>query len=238
MRNTGVVAFKRVKRCIHTSTTLDNFEKPQRFLVIPPKPTVLVVAVLIATATFTSVLSPPGRVRGGDFNLLTDGGNFNATVTSTNNLFAADTSFFNATLFIPTDNPVKRLLFDPKDLEYGFTFDLFDGLNTVAFVLSAAMIMFVLPGRPIFLLLHVALSFTMMSYGTSFYLISQSYGYCAMYATASALCTLLIYICRFTTFVIEDIAKGDTRAPFFFLLSELQGVQRLLMLNNLLGNIN
>ncbi|KAF7136548.1 hypothetical protein RHSIM_Rhsim08G0165400 [Rhododendron simsii] len=110
----------------------------------------LVVAVLIATATLTSVLSPPGGVRGGDFNLFTDGGNFNATVTSINNLFAANTSFFNATLSIPTDNPVKRLLFDAKDLEYGKAFGLFYGLNTVASVLSAAMIMFVLPGKPIY----------------------------------------------------------------------------------------
>ncbi|KAF7136288.1 hypothetical protein RHSIM_Rhsim08G0165500 [Rhododendron simsii] len=108
----------------------------------------LVVAVLIAAATFTRVLSPRGGVCGGDFNLLTDGGNFNASVTSTNNLFAASTNFFNATLSIPTDNPVKRLLFDAKDLEYGFAFDLFYGFNTVAFVLSAAMIMFVLPVAP------------------------------------------------------------------------------------------
>ncbi|KAF7134769.1 hypothetical protein RHSIM_Rhsim08G0165800 [Rhododendron simsii] len=117
----------------------------------------LVVAVLIATATFTSVLSPPGGVSGGDFNLLIDGGNFNATVTSTNNLFAANTSFFNATLSIPTDNPAERLLFDAKDWEYGEGFALFYGVNTSAFVLSVAMIMFVLPAIPIFLLLHLAL---------------------------------------------------------------------------------
>ncbi|KAG5536784.1 hypothetical protein RHGRI_024272 [Rhododendron griersonianum] len=198
----------------------------------------LVVAVLIATATFTSVLSPPGGVRGGDFNLLTDGGNFNATVMSTNNLFAANTSFFNATLSIPTDNPVKRLLFDAKDLEYGAAFFIFCGFSTVAFVLSAAMIMFVLPGIPIFLLLHVALLYTMGSYGTSFYLISPSFGYCAMYVIASTLFGVLVYYCRLTTFAIEIIAKGNTRGPFFSFLSKIQGVQRLMMLNNLLGNIN
>ncbi|KAF7135766.1 hypothetical protein RHSIM_Rhsim08G0165000 [Rhododendron simsii] len=105
----------------------------------------LVVAVLIATATFTSVLSPPGGVRGGDFNLFTDGGNFNATVTSTNNLFVANTSFFNAILSLPSDNPAKRLLFGGKHLEYGKAFALFYAFNTAAFVLSAVMIMFVLP---------------------------------------------------------------------------------------------
>ncbi|KAF7134272.1 hypothetical protein RHSIM_Rhsim08G0165600 [Rhododendron simsii] len=209
----------------------------------------LVVAVLIATATFTSVLSPPGGVRGGDFNLLTDGGNFNATVTSTNNLFAANTSFFNATLSIPTDNPAERLLFDTKDWEYGQGFAIFYGVNTSAFVLSMAMIMFVLPAIPIFLLLHLALFFTMMSYGTSFYLISPSFGYCATYKIASGLSAGLVYDCRLAMFAIDIIAKGNIRAPLclsklqwverlIMMLSKLQGVQRLMMLNNLLGNIN
>ncbi|XP_058180505.1 ankyrin repeat-containing protein BDA1-like [Rhododendron vialii] len=192
----------------------------------------LVVAVLIATATFTSVLSPPGGVHGGDFNLLSDGGNFSAMVTSNNN---DNISVVEGNLFISTDNPAKRHLFDAQDLEYGNAFVLFYVFNTVAFVLSAAMIMFVLPGIPIFLLLHVALLYTMLSYGTSFYLISPSFGYCTIYVIASTLCASLVYCCRITMFAIENIAKGKRRVPFYW--SKLQG-ERLVMLNNLLGNIN
>ncbi|KAH7866616.1 hypothetical protein Vadar_022744 [Vaccinium darrowii] len=79
----------------------------------------LVVAAVIATATFQAVLSPPGGVGDpSDNNLLTNGSNINATVSSTtNNLFAANTSFINATLFVPSDDPGKRLLF--KDANPG-----------------------------------------------------------------------------------------------------------------------
>ncbi|KAG5536783.1 hypothetical protein RHGRI_024271 [Rhododendron griersonianum] len=158
------------------------------------------------------------------------------TVTFTNDLFDANTGFFNATLSIPTDNAANRLLFDSKDhLKYGMAFDNFYGLNTVVFVLSAATIMFVLPFISILILLHGALLVMMMGYGTSFYLISPSFGYCEMYVIASALCASLVYICRYTTFAIEEIAKGNTRDPFFKWLSKLQGSQRLMMLDNLIN---
>ncbi|KAI8543548.1 hypothetical protein RHMOL_Rhmol08G0227300 [Rhododendron molle] len=140
----------------------------------------LVVAVLIATATFTAVLSPPGGVGGGGNDLLSNGSNVNATVSSTNNLFGANTSFINATLSIPTDNPVKRLLFKdgPGAGTYGYAFRNFYVWNTGAFVLSMAVITFVLPiWNDLFALLQSALLFMMIAYGCSFSLISPSYGY-------------------------------------------------------------
>lgn len=87
--------------------------------------------MLIATATFQAVLSPPGGVGDpGDNNLLTNGSNINATVSSTTiNQFAANTSSINATLFIPTEDPDKRLIFKgvqgAKRTTYGYVFASF-----------------------------------------------------------------------------------------------------------------
>ncbi|XP_058180172.1 uncharacterized protein LOC131298713 [Rhododendron vialii] len=85
-------------------------------------------------------LEPLGGIGGGDNNLLTNGGNHvNATVSSTNNLLAANT------LSIPTDDPVKRFPFDVPDakhliLNYGAAFLTFYRFNTGAIVLSMSSI--------------------------------------------------------------------------------------------------
>ncbi|GFZ01131.1 hypothetical protein Acr_14g0007660 [Actinidia rufa] len=73
---------------------------------------VLVVAVLIATATFQAVLSPSGGGGSGGNNLLTNGSNINATVSFTNNnLPASNVSLksYIATIFTPPDNSIERV---------------------------------------------------------------------------------------------------------------------------------
>ncbi|KAH7866786.1 hypothetical protein Vadar_024950 [Vaccinium darrowii] len=126
----------------------------------------LVVAVLIATATYQAALSPPGGI--GDDALikaLTNGTNINGTVSSTNNLFAANTSSINATSFTPTHE--FKLLVIRDEL----VFLLLYGSNTFAFVFSMLMMMFLLPFKP-FGILHVALFCMMCSYGVLLFLVS------------------------------------------------------------------
>ncbi|XP_058180504.1 ankyrin repeat-containing protein BDA1-like [Rhododendron vialii] len=186
----------------------------------------LVVAVLIATATFTAILSPPGGIGGGGNDLLSNGGNVNATVSSTNNLFGANTSFINATLSIPTDNPADT---------YGSAFLYFYVLNTCAFVLSMAVIMFVLPiSNNLFALLHGALLFMMIAYGCSFRLISPFHGYSEIFFNVSYLCAILVYFCNFMANAI-GVVDNRTRSRILF-ASELQK-KRLMMLKRLLDNM-
>ncbi|KAG5536790.1 hypothetical protein RHGRI_024277 [Rhododendron griersonianum] len=194
----------------------------------------MVVAVLIATATFTAVLSPPGGVGGGGNDLLSNGGNVNATVSSTNNLFGANTSFINATLSIPTDNPAKRLLFQNVTASgtYGHAFLRFYELNTFAFVLSMAVIMFVLPKLYVFALLKGALVFMLMAYGCSFDFIAPSSGYSEIFFWVSYVCVMLVYFCHFMA--TTAIGVDDYRRRSFG--SELRR-KRLMMLKRLLDNM-
>ncbi|KAH7860349.1 hypothetical protein Vadar_012405 [Vaccinium darrowii] len=135
----------------------------------------LVVAVLIATATFQAVLSPPGGVGGpGDNNLLTNGTSINATISSSNHLFAANT----------TDE-----LIGYGQATYGDFFVVFYGCNTMAFVLSMLMIMFALSFQPFFPL-HLALYFLMLSYGVSFSVISPSNGSAEVFLKVSTVCNV------------------------------------------------
>ncbi|KAE9467339.1 hypothetical protein C3L33_00753, partial [Rhododendron williamsianum] len=188
----------------------------------------MVVAVLIATATFTAVLSPPGGVGGGGNDLLSNGGNVNATVSSTNNLFGPNTSFINATLSIPTDNPAKRLLFKDDPDTYGPDFLNFYVWNTGAFVLSMAMIMFVLPVlSDLFALLKGALLCMMVAYGSSFSLMSPpSSDYSEIFYLVSVGCAILVFFCNFMAIVIEDCNYGRRL-----------GRKRLKMLKRLLDNM-
>ncbi|KAH7865659.1 hypothetical protein Vadar_009442 [Vaccinium darrowii] len=145
----------------------------------------LVVAVLIATATFQAVLSPPGGVGGpGDNNLLTNGTSINATISSTNHLFAANTSFINTT---------DELIGYGQEgyATYGDFFVVFYGCNTMALVLSMLMIMFALPFQPFFPL-HLALYFLMLSYGVSFSVISPSNGSAEVFRKVSTVCPRMV----------------------------------------------
>ncbi|GFS42290.1 hypothetical protein Acr_00g0079080 [Actinidia rufa] len=138
---------------------------------------VLVVAVLIATATFQAVLSPPGGVGGGSDNILPNGTLINATMSSTNLIPFSNISHVNATVLLPSDNPFGRILiknYHGKDIKYGSIFFNFYFLNTIAFLASVTMIIIVLPVQG-FIALHISLLFLMLSYGISFNFISPSF---------------------------------------------------------------
>ncbi|KAH7867074.1 hypothetical protein Vadar_028544 [Vaccinium darrowii] len=202
----------------------------------------LVVAALIAAATFQAVLSPPGGVGGpgGNSSLFTDGTNITAAAVSSTNI----TSNINATLFTPTDDPVKRLLFKGEKgaeyVTYGYVFVLFYYVNTSAFVLTMLIIMFVLPVRPFFpfCLLHGALYFLMISYATSFSLISPSLRHSLIFVIGSIIFAVPIYVSRFLSFLFEasDLEfESSVREFLEFPLSSVQK-KRLQMLRHMMMN--
>ncbi|XP_057463230.1 ankyrin repeat-containing protein BDA1-like [Actinidia eriantha] len=158
---------------------------------------VLVVAVLIATATFHAVLSPPGGVGGGsDNNLLSNGTLIKATISSANLNPFSNVSHINATVLLPSDNPFDRILIKNnlgKDITYGPTFLSFYLLNTIAFLASVTMIIIVLPFQG-FIALHVSLVFLMMSYGILFLVISPSYWSATGFMSTSYIYGYLLYV--------------------------------------------
>ncbi|XP_057462430.1 ankyrin repeat-containing protein BDA1-like [Actinidia eriantha] len=156
---------------------------------------VLVVAVLIATATFQAVLSPPGGVGGGSDNILPNGTLINATMSSTNLIPFSNISHVNATILLPSDNPFNRILiknYHGKDITYGSMFFNFYFLNTIAFLASVTMIILVLPVQGS-LALHISLLFLMLSYGISFIFISPSYRYAKGFMLLSFIYAGVVY---------------------------------------------
>ncbi|KAL7167079.1 hypothetical protein ACSBR2_037700 [Camellia fascicularis] len=103
--------------------------------------TILVVAVLIAIATFQAVLQPPGGVKN---NYSTPSHNYsNGTITTTN-FISTNITHFNATIFTNTnDNPAEIKL--TNSITYGSFFINFFTLNTVCFLASITAMIFVLP---------------------------------------------------------------------------------------------
>ncbi|XP_028094399.1 uncharacterized protein LOC114294467 [Camellia sinensis] len=180
--------------------------------------TILVVAVLIATATFQAILNPPGGVVGGgtgDNNkqLTTNENHINATIMSTttnNNLIPTNNvSYINATIFSNTTttnptatvDPSKRVLLK-KTKVYGsvFTyrsfFENFYVLNTVCFLTSVMVIIFVIPSTLFGVLLFPTLVFLMLSYGMSFVVISPASFYAIIFSYTSYAFATLVYVSR------------------------------------------
>lgn len=147
---------------------------------------ILVVAVLVATTTFQAILSPPGGLRGlgGDSNNQPNGTLINATIISTTGL-PTNISNFNVTVFTTpsntntTHNPANQVLYHDAsfntDFTYGGFFSVFYFLNTLCFFLSIATIFSVLPMRFHSILLCCSLTFLILSYGYSFFVISPSF---------------------------------------------------------------
>ncbi|KAF2282739.1 hypothetical protein GH714_043577 [Hevea brasiliensis] len=143
----------------HTTTVADNLSKKRTGLEIwalsryreklimsdQNRNAILVVAVLIATATYQAVLSPPGGVWQGDPTLLfpnTD----------------SQSRYINAGAFVG-----RPVMFDLLPLVWY----LFSVLNTAAFILSIGIIYNLLPRRPLIVLPLVIPLF--LCYGISWY---------------------------------------------------------------------
>ncbi|PSS04023.1 Ankyrin repeat-containing protein [Actinidia chinensis var. chinensis] len=190
---------------------------------------VLVVAALIATATFQAVLSPPGGVGGGsDKNLLPNGTLIHATMSSTNLIPFSSISHINATVVLPSDNPFK--LIPIKDnyengFIYGDNFFHFYCLNTIAFLASVTAIIFALPIQG-FTPLHCSLVFLMVSYGISFNFISPSYSYAMGFMFSSFIYAIVVYC----LIIVQALCNTHS-------VSHLQK-KRILMLYRLVMNSN
>ncbi|CAL5441649.1 unnamed protein product [Camellia sinensis] len=180
-----------------------------RELTMEMRNAILVVAVLIATATFQAILSPPGGiVRGtGDNNnlLSTNENHINATIMSTNtnnNLIPTNNvSYINATIFTNTAttvDPSKLVLLKKNKLSkstftYGDFFSIFYFLNTICFLASLTTIIFILPIQLVSILLYISLFYLKASYGVSFFVISPSSSYTIPFLILSCVFALLIY---------------------------------------------
>ncbi|GMP93068.1 hypothetical protein CsSME_00043052 [Camellia sinensis var. sinensis] len=169
---------------------------------------ILVVAVLVATATFQAILSPPGGLRGlgGDNNNQPNGTLINATIISTTGL-PTNISNFNVTVFTTpsntstTHNPANQVLYHDasfnSDFTYGSFFIVFYVFNTLCFFLSIATIISVLPIRFHSILLSLTLMFLIFSYGYSFYVISPSFSIAQYFMSVSRFSCFFLYLVTF-----------------------------------------
>ncbi|XP_028126172.1 ankyrin repeat-containing protein BDA1-like isoform X2 [Camellia sinensis] len=206
---------RRIEKIIKGSIVLEIFSKPNFF----------------STSTYHAILSPPGGVRGlggGDNNnqLTTDtnGTLIYATIISTAGL-PTNISLFNATIFTPsatntTYNPANQVLYHAfkKDFTYGQFFTLFYFLNTVCFFFSIVTIVAVLPLNRYNILWYGSLSFLIMSYGFSFFVISPSHSNTNYFLIAS-----YIFGIYFGILVIYPITIGVLGIRDYMLGSDLLG---------------
>ncbi|GMQ06893.1 hypothetical protein CsSME_00051313 [Camellia sinensis var. sinensis] len=203
---------RRIEKIIKSSFFLEVFLNPNFFsMTMETRNAILVVAVLVATSTYQAILSPPGGVRGlggGDNNnnqltTNTNGTFINATIISTTGL-PTNVSLFNATIFTPsatntTYNPANQVLYHDatfkKGITYGEFFTRFYFLNTVCFFFSIVTIVAILPLKRHTLMLYCTISFLIMSYGCSFYVISPSHSNTNYFMNGSyifAICFVLL----------------------------------------------
>ncbi|KAH7847067.1 hypothetical protein Vadar_021483 [Vaccinium darrowii] len=161
---------------------------------------ILVVAVLITTATFQAVLSPPGGSGVCSGGLSDDSSLFANTtmsMSSTSRLPITNISHINAAIFTST----KKL---PK------LFLAFYAMNTVSFIASIAMIILVLPFH-VFAPLHASLMFLTLSYGFSFLFLPPMRDFGLIFAPSVIVIAFLFYTVHLVHDMIEyrlKIHKG------------------------------
>ncbi|KAL7167061.1 hypothetical protein ACSBR2_037682 [Camellia fascicularis] len=144
---------------------------------------ILVVAVLIATATFQALLQPPGGVMR-DNNTPSPPSNtthiyIKGTITTVN-FISTNITHFNDTIFTnntdidtntdATNNPAEIML--TKSMTYKSFFFNFFTLNTISFLASITAMIFLLPMQLSSFMLHISMLFLIVSYGIAFYSIS------------------------------------------------------------------
>ncbi|KAL3499732.1 hypothetical protein ACH5RR_038825 [Cinchona calisaya] len=130
----------------------------EKELTLEMRNVLLVVAILIATATYQGVLSPPGGVWQGE-------GTISPTIKTTNALKdTASTGISPSVAPISPHfkNPVGKVVMSSKS-----SFTQFMSANSIAFILSTGVILLVLHGRPYTIILHASLGFLAYGYSTA-----------------------------------------------------------------------
>ncbi|KAG6388283.1 hypothetical protein SASPL_153485 [Salvia splendens] len=201
-------------------------------LTLEMRNTILVVATLIVAATYQGVFSPPGGLYP-----------------------APDPQIPNKTQ-VSSHLPFmgRRLLVTPEDKHLAgqmvmekAKYRYFMPSNTFAFALSIVIVIFVVPGTPVFLILHICLVFMSMSYllaldAISYYTgISNMIFYMSVYAIGGAFIVKLLYYPVKALLVDEDwwlrgiSVKFDnfigTKGNFYTISLKMKKQHMLLRLN-------
>ncbi|XP_057801489.1 ankyrin repeat-containing protein BDA1-like [Salvia miltiorrhiza] len=159
-----------------------------RELTLEMRNAILVVATLIVAATYQGVLQPPGGV----YPPPEDTNNIGNTLLSRRHHMEGWTqrqTRFNAL----RKNLAGRMVMEENHYRY------FMPTNTFAFALSVVIVIFVVPGSPIFLILHFCLVFMCVSYLLALDAISNYTGISdmifamALYAIVGAYVVKLLY---------------------------------------------
>lgn len=182
-----------------------NFILVRKDLSIDMRNFVLLVAVLIATATYQAVLSPPGGVYQGD-------ANNNNTV----NKVARDTN-------IPIINPS----WEPKNSLTGtmvmpkLKYNIFMPANTLAFILSLSVIVFVLQARAYTIILDVCLIFLAYGYLIAMVCISNSSNVSWILFSLSWCTMVLVFLLKMFYYLVKAMCEARNRSSIRNLFDKL-----------------
>ncbi|KAL1551946.1 ankyrin repeat-containing protein BDA1-like [Salvia divinorum] len=156
-------------------------------LTLEMRNTILVVATLIVAATYQGVLQPPGGLYPAP-----------ETETSGKTLASSHRPFMGRRVLETGEDTLKKHLAGQMVMEKA-KYRYFMPSNTFAFALSIVIVIFVVPGTPVFLILHICLLFMSVSYllaldAISYYTgISDMIFYMAVYAIGGAYIVKLLY---------------------------------------------
>ncbi|KAL1532736.1 ankyrin repeat-containing protein BDA1-like [Salvia divinorum] len=171
---------------------------------------ILVVATLIVAATYQGVLQPPGGVYPPPSN---------AIDTSTTKTLLTSQYYMGRRLGVSNDLWEKKPEAGQMVMERAY-YRFFMPSNSFAFALSVVIVIFVVPGTPVFLILHLCLVFMCVSYllaldAISYYTgISHMIYYMALYAIVGAYIVKLLYYPLKALIIEEDWWLRDFHIAF------------------------
>ncbi|XP_027182763.1 ankyrin repeat-containing protein BDA1-like [Coffea eugenioides] len=192
------------------------FEKPIGYLIYVDKEMslemrniILVVAVLIITATFQGALQPPGGFWQGNGETSRKVSTFNRPGNSNSNKFY----LYHSRKQHNMTGVVGKVIMSPGN------FGDFMGGNTVAFVFATAVIFWALPARPYIYCLHISLLFLTYAYLTAVDIISDQ-----NVLTTSLIIVTWLFICgvlalRFYMHIAKSIFNDAWWLPKLYVLA-------------------